>query len=205
MIDSPNPQGGAHFGFAMTSLANNYPNYDTHYLAVSAPGEPVDGMTGRGRVYLFKASEISKEDSDKDGLYDSWEVILGTNPNNSDTDGDGFSDWEELYVYKSDPLQPPICGNNILEPGEQCDGDKFPLAQDTCQELGFPYGGILTCKNDCTFNTDACLECVTAWDCSPKYNGIYPCINGRCVLCDEAQGIYCPQPYVCMGGECVLY
>jgi len=35
-------------------------------------------------------------DSDKDGLMDDFEVALGTNPLKADTDGDGFSDKDEL-------------------------------------------------------------------------------------------------------------
>ena len=41
--------------------------------------------------------EIDKElDSDQDGLPDYIEKVLGTNANNSDTDGDGYGDFEEI-------------------------------------------------------------------------------------------------------------
>ena len=41
--------------------------------------------------------EIDKElDSDQDGLPDYIEEVLGTDANNSDTDGDGYSDFEEI-------------------------------------------------------------------------------------------------------------
>lgn len=45
-------------------------------------------------------------DTDKDGLPDARERILGTNPNKADTDGDGYSDGEEVLKYGSDPLDP---------------------------------------------------------------------------------------------------
>ena len=32
------------------------------------------------------------EDADKDGLSDAEEIIIGTDPNNYDTDGDGVND-----------------------------------------------------------------------------------------------------------------
>lgn len=35
-------------------------------------------------------------DSDSDGLTDSQEIVLGTNPNNADTDGDGVNDYLEV-------------------------------------------------------------------------------------------------------------
>jgi hypothetical protein len=45
-------------------------------------------------------------DTDGDGLIKSVERLLGTNPQNPDTDGDGFSDGEECTELDSDPLDP---------------------------------------------------------------------------------------------------
>jgi hypothetical protein len=62
-----------------------------------------------------KLKEIAKEkekiypqafkDSDKDGLSDAQEIILGTNPFNPDTDQDGFLDGVE-YKFGFDPKKP---------------------------------------------------------------------------------------------------
>ena len=38
----------------------------------------------------------SFKDSDNDGLFDEEESVYGTNVNNSDTDGDGYKDGEEV-------------------------------------------------------------------------------------------------------------
>ena len=35
-------------------------------------------------------------DTDEDGIKDTFEIRLGTNPNNPDTDGDGYTDTEEI-------------------------------------------------------------------------------------------------------------
>ena len=43
-------------------------------------------------------------DTDLDGLSDAEEASLGTNPNNSDSDGDGLSDRAEIQVYLSNAL-----------------------------------------------------------------------------------------------------
>ena len=47
-----------------------------------------------------------------------------------------------------------ICGNNVREPGEVCDGSD--LAGETCESLGFE-GGVLACLADCSwFDTSGC-------------------------------------------------
>ena len=52
----------------------------------------------------FLTDQIDQIDSDEDGLSDSEELLLGTDPLNSDSDGDGYSDYAydsdgNLYVY----------------------------------------------------------------------------------------------------------
>lgn len=44
-------------------------------------------------------------DTDQDALYDIVEQLLGTNPNNSDTDTDGLSDFAELRRYWTNPTK----------------------------------------------------------------------------------------------------
>ncbi|GMQ95200.1 MAG: hypothetical protein BMS9Abin13_312 [Patescibacteria group bacterium] len=46
-----------------------------------------------------------------------------------------------------------LCGNNIIESGEQCDGTD--LGGATCVSEGF-LGGALGCTSSCTFDTGAC-------------------------------------------------
>lgn len=45
-------------------------------------------------------------DSDADNLDNSREQIIGTDPNNWDTDGDELSDGDEVIIWKTDPLRP---------------------------------------------------------------------------------------------------
>jgi gliding motility-associated-like protein len=63
-------------------------------------------------------------DSDFDGLTDAQEGVLGTNPNNPDTDGDGYNDALEV-TQGSDPLNP--CDPNASSP-ECADGIHIPTA-----------------------------------------------------------------------------
>ena len=43
-------------------------------------------------------------DLDKDGLTDEEEILLGINPNRVDTDFDGLSDYDEVKIYFTDPI-----------------------------------------------------------------------------------------------------
>lgn len=58
---------------------------------------------------LFKVMDgitLGTRDSDKDGLSDALEYYYGTNPLIADTDGDGYSDGEEVLDMATDPLVP---------------------------------------------------------------------------------------------------
>jgi len=51
---------------------------------------------------------------------------------------------------------PPVCGNNILEYGETCDGSD--LNGESCLSQGFD-AGTLNCLNDCSgFDTNSCVN-----------------------------------------------
>jgi len=49
----------------------------------------------------------------------------------------------------------PLCGNNTIETGEQCDGSD--LDGQTCVSRGYD-GGALNCKPDCTFDISGCTS-----------------------------------------------
>ncbi len=52
-----------------------------------------------------------------------------------------------------------VCGNNIKEGGEHCDGNN-DLGGKNCTNLGFD-GGTLTCSSSCEFNTSDCTTNAT--------------------------------------------
>lgn len=52
------------------------------------------------------------------------------------------------------PPADPVCGNGMVEPGEQCDTD---VGSETCASAGFDEG-VLACDDHCNFATDQCCS-----------------------------------------------
>jgi len=53
---------------------------------------------------IVSDKSIGMKDSDNDGLSDALEIRYGTNPFNANTDGDGYSDGEEILDLGTNPL-----------------------------------------------------------------------------------------------------
>ncbi len=65
-----------------------------------------------------------------------------------------------FFIYKTKSasvnvtaIVPGVCGNNIKEINEECDGPD--LGGQSCVSLGYS-GGTLTCNSNCTLNTSQC-------------------------------------------------
>ncbi|MFP4403560.1 MAG: DUF2341 domain-containing protein [Candidatus Woesearchaeota archaeon] len=74
----------------------------------------------------------------------------------------------------------PVCGNSIIELGEEC--DNLNLNSKTCMDLEFS-GGILRCSDNCMFDTSGCTG-----------HGV-----GSCDDCsdDNCTGLYGPNYRIC--------
>ena len=57
-------------------------------------------------------------DSDSDGLEDSIEAELGTDPADTDTDDDGLTDGDEYYVYQTGTRNPDNDADGVLDGAE---------------------------------------------------------------------------------------
>ncbi|MDD5110448.1 MAG: phosphodiester glycosidase family protein, partial [Patescibacteria group bacterium] len=115
------------------------------------------------------------------------------------------------------PAVPTVCGNNVKELGEECDGTD--LGGQSCSTLGY-IGGDLSCTTGCTYDVSLCVEnpcgdgycdgsigenCTTcSTDCTAGSYAV--CGDGVCHGVNYGEtGATCPAdcPYVQIpGGTC---
>ena len=61
-------------------------------------------------------------DNDSDNLDNAREEVLGTDPDNWDTDGDGLGDGDEVIIWKTDPQNPDTDGDGFEDGSEVRNG-----------------------------------------------------------------------------------
>jgi len=71
------------------------------------------------------------DDADGDGILNTNETALGTDPRNSDSDSDGLSDSQELYTYSTDPLVLDMDGDGLSDGEEILTYNTNPAVIDT--------------------------------------------------------------------------
>ncbi len=72
-------------------------------------------------------------DTDADGLTDAWEESHGTDPSLADSDFDGLTDYQEVAVYLTDPLDSDSDGDGWL------DGKEVTWGTDPLNPVSNPY------------------------------------------------------------------
>ncbi|MDE5619018.1 MAG: thrombospondin type 3 repeat-containing protein, partial [Ruminococcus sp.] len=81
------------------------------------PDSDEDGLTDYQEVYLTGTDPLKYDsviegvrdadiDSDEDGLTNIYEIENDTDPLSRDTDNDGLTDYEEIFVYNTNPIVP---------------------------------------------------------------------------------------------------
>ncbi|MDY0001328.1 MAG: hypothetical protein RBU30_08550 [Polyangia bacterium] len=90
-------------------------------------------------------------------------------------------------------IRDPVCGNNLAEPGEICDG--VDLRSQGCVHLGFS-GGTLSCGSGCRFDVSGCLGDYCSL--GNRYG------DGRCDNCEAYGGTIDPDCAQCadLDGNC---
>ena len=90
--------------------------------------------------------ERERTDDDGDGLSNAFEMAIGTDPGNADSDLDSLDDFTEIYVYGTDPNQADTDGDGVgdnsdafpKDPAEtrDTDGDGVADDVDACPNKG---------------------------------------------------------------------
>jgi RHS repeat-associated protein len=91
-------------------------------------------------VLVFSASAWAA-DTDGDGIDDSLEALLGTNPLLTDTDGDGLDDYSEFFVYGTDPNMSDTDGDGQSDGYEVAHGTDPLHWAGTDPDGGSPFAG----------------------------------------------------------------
>ena len=82
-------------------------------------------------INLTQAALVGQEDTDGDGIINSEEITIDTDPLIADTDGDGLLDGEETISYMTNPLAPDTDEDGLL------DGEEVLVLQDQPARPGY--------------------------------------------------------------------
>ena len=81
-----------------------------------------------------------------------------------ETCGNGTCDADETEATCPEDCPPELCGNNAIDPGEEC--DESNLDGQSCVDLGFA-SGTLDCDTNCQFDVSGCTNCNSDNVCQP--------------------------------------
>ena len=117
--------GGGYVGLKLA--VNNQPSVNNAAVETQPANTEVAPITAPAEVNNNTVEPVQPViteplDSDHDGLTDTEEAALGTDPNNSDTDQDGLTDREEVKVYNTDPLKADTDGDGYKDGDEVKNG-----------------------------------------------------------------------------------
>lgn len=100
---------------------------------------------GAGIAY---SAESCDTDRDQDGLTRCEELELGTDPKNSDSDGDGLNDGAEVKQYTTDPRKADTDGDGLKDGEEVMNYKTNPLKTDTDGDQLTDYDEVMKFKTD---------------------------------------------------------
>jgi len=93
---------------------------------VNETGGAINIKTNSTNNYSFYAAPVIVEeesnDDDRDGLTNSEEEKLGTDPKKADSDDDNLGDYDEVKIYQTDPKIKDTDGDGYLDGDEVKEG-----------------------------------------------------------------------------------
>jgi hypothetical protein len=113
------------------------------------PGQICTVTNGAGTVGTANVTNVAIDcvgstftDTDRDGLTDEIETLLGTDPTLVDSDGDSLGDGEEVLLRGTDPLQTHTDGDDVSDNDEVANGtdpNNFDTDGDEIDDAIDPY------------------------------------------------------------------
>lgn len=107
-------------------------NFEKRYFKVSLTtnyGEYIESVP----FIVTKAEEdysVDFLDSDDDGIPDVFEIMIGTDINVPDTDSDGLTDYQEVYITRTDPTKFDSVTEGVSDADADSDSDGLSNAQE---------------------------------------------------------------------------
>ncbi len=77
-------------------------------------------------LLVLPATAALAADADSDGLSDTLEAALGTDPNSAHSDSDSWNDYDEVFMHGTSPIMGDTDGDGFLD-----SADSDPLLYDT--------------------------------------------------------------------------
>ncbi len=102
--------------------------------------------------YTWGAS-LTSNDTDSDGILDGYEASIGTDPTDPDTDSDGINDYDEVFVYNTNPLSSDTDLDG-LEDAFEIESGLNPLSPDTDNDSLSDLFEVLNQLNPLSSDTD---------------------------------------------------
>ncbi|MFP6898992.1 MAG: hypothetical protein VCA38_20565 [Roseibacillus sp.] len=128
-ITNNNPKGGENFNAGGETAFLNAVTFLTGPPIADSDG---DGMDDQWEIDNF--GDLSRDglgDEDNDGATDKQEHDAGSDPNNTDTDGDTLTDGAEINTHGSDPTMADTDGDSLTDDAEVNTHGTDPSLADT--------------------------------------------------------------------------